>query len=414
MKKSFFYGYVIISSVFILQAVMSGPKFSFGVFIKPITAEFDWSRALVSGAFSVSSIVMGLSSILMGWLNDRIGPRKVLTICGILVGSGLMLMFFVHSAGQLYLFYSIIIGLGMGGLIAPQMSTITRWFFARRNIMIGLLLAGAGLGGIICPPLITWLIYTYNWREAFLFVGIVVFILVILLAQFLKRDPSQIGQIPYQKGNDTRRQKLADVEELSLVQALHTMKFWMFSFIMLTFGFFVTTITVHIVPYAIDRGISPASAAMILAVMSMALPVGSIIIGFVADKMGSRRMLIICQCFSLGVLLFLLPVKSAWVLDIFVVVLALGAGGVGVLQATVVAELFGLKSNGIILGVNSFVLTFGSSLGAFTAGSLFDATGNYQSVFLLCGVLVVAAIIMAIFLNRIRKAEALITPISKL
>jgi MFS transporter, OFA family, oxalate/formate antiporter len=88
MKKNFFYGYVIIFVIFILQVVMFGPRVAFGVFIKPITAEFDWSRALVAGAFSVSTIIQAFSSIVMGWLNDRIGPRFVLTLCGILVGSG--------------------------------------------------------------------------------------------------------------------------------------------------------------------------------------------------------------------------------------------------------------------------------------------------------------------------------------
>ena len=268
-------------------------------------------------------------------------------------------------------------------------------------------MVGGGLGGIIGPPLITWLIYTYNWRDAFLFVGIVVFVLIILAAQFLKRDPSQIGQIPYQKGNETRRKTLADVEELSLNQALHTRKFWMFSFIMFCFGFCVMTITVHIVPLAIDRGISATSAAMILSVMNVAMTAGSLIIGLIADKIGSRRMLIICQCLLLGVMLFLLPVNSAWVLGIFVVVMALGGGGIAVLQGTIVAELFGLKSNGVILGVNTFVYTIGCSLGAFIAGLVFDATGNYQWVFLLCGILVIAAIIMAIFLNRIRKRKSM-------
>jgi len=414
MKKRFFYGYIIVFVLFIIQILMVGPRNSFGVFINPLTTEFGWTRALVAGAFSISTLIAGISSIMMGMVNDRLGPRIVLTICGILIGAGLMLMYFVVSPWQLYLFYAVLIGVGTGGLMSPQMSTVCRWFIKRRNIMTAMLMVGGGLGGLIAPPVITWIIYTHNWRDAFLVTGIGVFILMIIAAQFLKRDPSKVGQVAYGEECERPGRAPSGISGLSLKQALQTKEFWIFGVLLFCYGFCISTPAVHIVPYAIDRGISPASAAMILAVMSIALPLGSIIIGFVADKIGSRRMLIICECFSLGVMLFLLPVKSAWVLDIFVVVLALGAGGVGVLQATVVAELFGLKSNGIILGVNSFVLTFGSALGAFTAGSLFDAKGNYQSVFLLCGVLVVAAIIMAIFLNRIRKAEALITPISKL
>jgi len=90
MKKTFFYGYVIIFICFILQMIMLGPRSSFGVFIKPITTELDWPRALIAGSFSVSVIIQGFFGIIMGWLNDRLGPRIVLTICGILIGSGLM------------------------------------------------------------------------------------------------------------------------------------------------------------------------------------------------------------------------------------------------------------------------------------------------------------------------------------
>jgi MFS family permease len=405
MKKSLFYGYIIVFICCILQIVSVGPRNSFGVFIKPLTEEFEWNRALISGAFTLSTILLGLSSIFMGWLNDRAGPRIVMTISGILIGAGSILMYFVHSTWQLYLFYSIFIGSGMGGIIAPQMSTVTRWFITRRNVMLGLLMAGGGLGGIIAPPLITWLVYTYNWREAFLFVGAGILIIVVLLAQFLKRDPSKIGQIPYQKGNETRRKALANIDELSLNQALHTSKFWMFSIIIFCTGFCVATISVHVVPLAIDRGISAVNAAVILSVMNVAMTAGNVITGLISEKFGSRRILIVCQCLLLGVVLFLLPVNSAWVLCVFAGVMSLGGGGIAVLCGTIVAELFGLKSNGTIVGVILFVFTLGS-LGAFIGGLVFDTTGNYQWVLLICMCLSAAAIIMAFFLNHRRKTEA--------
>jgi MFS transporter, OFA family, oxalate/formate antiporter len=388
--------------------VMVGPRISYGVFIKPITAEFEWSRALISGAFSVSAIVLGISGVLMGWINDRVGPRIVVTISGILTGSGLMLMYFTHSTWQLYLFYSVIFGLGMGGLITPQISTITRWFVSRRNTMLGLLMAGGGLGGIIGPPVITWLVYTYNWRTAFLFAGMGVFILVVLLAQFLKRDPSQTGQVPYQKGNEKHRKALSVIKELSLNQAVHTRKFWLFSFMMFCMGFCGVTIQVHLAPLAIDRGISATNAAIILSAINMAITGGSFGVGLIADKIGSRKILIICQCLFLGVMLFLFPVNSALALGIIAILMFLGFGGMAVLQGTIIAELFGLKSNGIILGGINLIYTVGSSLGAWIAGLVFDSTGNYFWIFLICGFLCITSLIMAIDLNRSRKTKELI------
>jgi MFS family permease len=408
MKKPFFYGYVVVLSCVILQIIMLVPRNSYGVFINPLSDEFGWSRALISGAFSLSTIIMGISSIIMGWLNDRKGPRIVMTICGILVGSGLILVYWADSIWQLYLFFAIIFGLGMGGLMTPQMSTITRWFVSKRHLMLGLLLAGGGVGGIIGPPLITWLIYNYNWREAFLFIGVAILFLMIVSAQFLKRDPSQIGEKPYQNRHklDTKT-ATTDTHGLSLKQALQSAKFWMFSLIMFCFCFIFTLVMVHVVPLAIDRGISAVSAATLLSVFNVAMTAGSFIIGFIADKIGSRRMLIICLILLSGVILFLIPVKSAWTLGIFAVVMSLGGGGMGVLQPTIVAELFGLKSNGVILGVNAFVATLGSALGALIAGLIFDTTGNYQLSFIICAILSITSVILAVFLNRFRKTEAI-------
>jgi MFS family permease len=406
MRNKFFYGYIIVSICFILQICMVGPRNSFGVFINPLTDEFGWSRALVAGSFSLSTLMLGFSSVIMGWFNDKVGPRIVTTVCGVLIGAGLILMYFVQSPWQLYLFYAILFGFGMGGVLAPLVSTINRWFISRRNIMLGLFMASGNLGGMIGPLIITALISAFNWREAFLYIGIGVSLIIVLLAQFLKHEPSQIGQVPYQTGKETRKKIVANPEELSMKQAFRTWKFWLFSVLMFCSGYCALTITVHIVPLCIDRGISADNAAVILSVLNMSMSVGSLLFGVVGERLGSRKTMIICQCLFLAVLLFLLPTGSALVLGVLAVAISMGGGGIGVLQGTIIAELFGLKSNGVILGVNFFVFTIGSSLGSFIGGFIYDSTGNYQLAFLICGILAVIALLIGIALNLIRKSQA--------
>jgi MFS family permease len=387
---------------------MFGHRASFGVFIKPLTAEFDWSRALIAGAFSISSLVQGLSCIVTGWLNDRLGPRIVLTICGALVGSGLMLMFFVDSAWKFYLFYVTLIGIGMGGVAAPQMSTIARWFVKRRNIATAVLFVGGGLGGFMGPPLITWLIYTYNWREAFLFVGIGVFAMIILGAQFLRRDPSKMGQVPYGEESQFRVDSPPKSGGLSMRQALLTKKFWIFIFLVFCIGFCAWTIMVHIVPYAIDAGISPSVAAIILSVLNGGMALGSVVVGLIADRVGSNKAFVTCVCLISVIMFLLLPVVSAWLLGIFVIILAFGLGGFSAVQSSMTAELFGMKAHGAILGSQLFILTLGGAVGTFLAGSIFDCTGNYRLILSLCMVLVAVAIILSVLLNRLRKTEVFV------
>ncbi|MBN2062975.1 MAG: MFS transporter [Deltaproteobacteria bacterium] len=400
-QASFYYGYIIVLACFFLQILMFGPRGSFGVFINPLTSEFNWSRALISGAFSLSSVITGMSSILMGGLNDRLGPRKVLTLCGILVGSGLILMSLVNSAWQLYFFYVVFIGVGMGGLYAPQMSTVARWFVKRRNIMTGILMSGGGLGGLIGPPLITWLIYNCGWRDAFLFVGIVVFLLIILAAQFLKRDPSEIGRTPYGETDINNTTIQFSIAGFSLKNVLRTRQYWMFAIAIFCFGFSHSTLLVHIVPHSIDHGISATAAAFILSTMSGAMTLGSIAIGLIADRIGSRKAFITCFFLLSAVGLFLLPATSALFFGLVALVMAFGSGGIAVIESSMAASLFGMNAHGAILGSIVFAFTLGGSLGPFLAGLIFDITGNYQLAFLFCTVLIVIAILMVISLLRL-------------
>src|SRR4030042_2613529 len=123
-RKHFFYGYIIILLALLIMTIMYGARMSFGVFFKPVIYEFDWSRAMMSGAFSMSTLVQGILGIVMGSLNDRLGPRVVLTLSGIFMGLGYLLLSQISAAWQLYLFYVLIIGVGMGGVFVPLLSTV--------------------------------------------------------------------------------------------------------------------------------------------------------------------------------------------------------------------------------------------------------------------------------------------------
>ena len=163
-----FYGYFVVVASFFIVMVMYAAFYSYGVFFKPLLNEFGWTRAIISGAFSLSTILLGIMSILMGGLSDRFGPRIVLTLCAFLLGLGYFLMSQISTAWQLYLVYGIIIGTGMGGSFVPVMSTIARWFTKRRGMMTGIIAAGIGVGASVGPPTVHQLIFNYGWRISFI------------------------------------------------------------------------------------------------------------------------------------------------------------------------------------------------------------------------------------------------------
>jgi MFS family permease len=200
--------------------------YAFGVFFKPVLTEFGWTRAMTSGAFSLSAIVHGLLGFVIGGLTDKFGPRLVITFCGLLLGLGYLLMSQISAVWQFYLFYGVIIGAGMGGSFIPFMTTVARWFSKRRGAMSGIV--AAGTGALIGPPVASRLIVTHGWRVSYALLGCMVLAVTVIAAQFMKRDPAKVGQV-IDGGNQGEKRGLYSGDEgLSLREAVYTSKFWAF------------------------------------------------------------------------------------------------------------------------------------------------------------------------------------------
>jgi len=125
-KTKFFYGYIIVLAGFFIMFIMSA-SYSFGVFFKPLLAEFGWTRAVISGVYSLSFLLSGVVGIVMGRLNDRFGPRILVTASGFFLGLGYLLISQTSAIWHLYLFYGVVIGIGMSSCIVPLVSTVARW-----------------------------------------------------------------------------------------------------------------------------------------------------------------------------------------------------------------------------------------------------------------------------------------------
>lgn len=171
----------------------------------------------------------GFLSLVTGRLNDKFDPRLLVTVCGFLLGLGYLLMSQINAIWQLYLFFGVIIAAGMSGSMVPLLSTVARWFVRRRALMTAFVSTGTGLGMVIMPPLARWLIATYGWRTSYIIIGVTTFVLVLILAQFLKRDPGQIGQSPYGADEVKAEDSSLDTRGFSLREAVRSRQFWLFS-----------------------------------------------------------------------------------------------------------------------------------------------------------------------------------------
>jgi len=248
---------------------------------------------MTSGAFSLASMINALLTIAVGGFTDRFGARIVMTFCGLLLGVGFILMSQINSSWHLYLFYGILVGAGMSGSFVPLISTVARWFLKRRGLMTGIVAAGSGMGALVGPSVASRLIPMCGWRASYAILGSVVLLVVVLLAQLIKRDPTQVGQIVYGENQTEQKRTNLKFEELSLNETLHFPRFWVFFSAGFCYGYCLFAIMVHIVPHAIEMKISAIRAANILATIGGLGILGKVLLGRVGDVIGSRHILII-------------------------------------------------------------------------------------------------------------------------
>lgn len=399
-KYHFFYGYIIVIAGFVIFTTVFGLNYTYGVFFKPLIVEFGWSRAVTSAAYSIMTIIAGMLGIIAGKLSDRFGSRIVCTVSGICLGLGFMLMSQVNTIWQVYLVYGVIVAAGIGACWPILMPLVPHWFIARKGLMSGILASGVGFGIIVIPPLASWLISTWGWRIAYIIIGGMGLVLIVVAAQFLKDNPKQAGQRPF---GETRvvTDTIATADDgLDFKEAICTKQFALMCAIYFCFGFCLHSVMVHIVPHATEFGITATTAASIISFIGMLNIVGKVIIGSSSDRLGVKPSLIGSFALLFFAFVWLRFATELWMLYLFGALFALAYGGIMAMQALMMAELFGLRSPAALLGLLSFAYTIGGASGPYVTGYLFDITDNYYLAFLFAAVLAVAGSVLTALLKQ--------------
>jgi len=394
------YGYVIAASCFGIQAIGVGTYVCYGVFFNPLISEFGWSRAAISGASSVAFFLMGLFGILVGRLNDRIGPRNVMAITGFLFGLGHVLMSGLGAVWQLYLFYGVIVGMGLSSVDVIALSTIARWFVRQRGIMTGIVKIGTGAGQFIIPLVASMLITSYGWRTSYIIIGAAVLLLLVSIAQLLRGDPGRTAPLrDYDKEPGDKPDFVGG--GFSLSETIRTRQFWMICSVNLSIVFCLMTIMVHIVPHAQDMSVSATRAAGVLATIGGVSMVGRLITGIAIDRIGSKKAMIVCCVLLTAGLLWLQTANKLWMLYLFAVIYGTAHGGYFTTISPIVAEFFGIQAHGVLFGIIAFCGTVGGALGPILAGYVFDVTARYSQAFWVCALMSVLGLVLLLALKPV-------------
>jgi MFS family permease len=326
---------------------------------------------------------------------DKVGPKIVLTVAGICLGFSMIIMSQIHSAWQLYMYYGVFFSMGIACTYAPVIATVSRWFIEKRGLAIGLTATGIGCGALVFNPLCAWLISSYGWRETYIILGIIAWVVFIPIIIFVKKSPYE------QSSNDSRK----DPRNVTLVDAIKTRTFWALSFSWLFIDIALFTIMTHIVMLASDRGTSLIIAGSIAGIIGGSSLLGRIFGGYLSDKFDRKNIYIFSFICQLITLVWLLLATEIWMLLVFAIIFGISYGGWAGIIGAFPVDYFGFKATGEIVGSIVFFVGIGVAIGPYLAGVIHDSTQSYHYVIGMCIMATFAAIISALFLQPVVKSK---------
>jgi len=397
---------------------------------KPLSAELGMSRAATSVVSSIGRIGGSFEGLLVGWLADKTGPRRVIYFGVILFGISLISMRFVNSQWAFYLVWGICMGFGFSASSGVPMNTaITNWFVKKRGLAFGIRMM---VSGAFVLPIVTWLITSYGWRTACVVGGIVWLIIGMLLTKLFVRDhrPEYYGLLPDGARVDEESKKdaaqmiekgikyAAEVEEAEFTfkQALKTPSYWMLILSQLGPGITINSLLLHFIPLLTDMEMSPTRAAATVTLAGLASPISRFFSGLLADRVRKQHLrFVLGGAYFLqacGIGLFLLNQTIAMVypfLILYFITLSVNM----IMQPLISGRYFGRKAIGSIRGSSmAFSMPIGL-LAPVYLGWVYDTTGSYRNALTVIALLLVLS---AIFMSLARppKPPAELIDINKL
>jgi MFS family permease len=409
-QNKFYYGWVIVA-VSTLALIISNGLSTLGipVFYPWIRTEFVESGAVDAGSAesfiangaTLTFLVAGFFSPVAGYLIQKFRIRNLMVLGCIILGSGLLLHSQTEKPMIVYL-SRILMGMSLGfvGVLA-NMVLVSNWFRRLRGTALGIVTTGTSIGGFIIPLIATPLISSYGWRTAMIIVSLLIWLVLLpAIIFFVKDKPGDIGLLPDGELFRTSKEDSNQINEsgLTLVQALKTPLFWVFATCagLIFYPIFVTSQQFILYLQTPRIGLSPEQGAVALSSLFAVSVGGKFLFGFLSDKFSPTRVMLLCCTVMFLATLVLLSLTASTAF-LFLIPFGLGYGGTFVLLQRLVADYFGMREYGKILGVITVIETLGAAIGGKITGRLADASGgDYTQAFY--GVIIVTGLALGLVL----------------
>lgn len=410
-RGRFYYGWFIVAVGFIAQTMVTSMQgYAFGVFVKPMSDDLGWGRAIVSGVQSLSTFTSGFIAPFLGPRIDKRGARGLMMFGTVLTSIAVVALGFIQGVWDFYFVRGILLTVGIacaGGLSINV--AVSNWFIRKRGKAVSYAAMGVSFGGVLVAPLAAFLIENYGWRTAWIVLGLTVLVTVLFpVALFMKRRPEDIGLRPdgdppltAASGQVPTRvvsSAMASEEPWTRAEAIRTKALWLS---MLAFGFGsmgLGAMMMHLFPYLSDIGLDATAAALGVSIEAGTAFISKPIWGYLMDKYNVRvcGIAAFAGC-AIGIaalgLVSIWP--TLWLVYLAAGIYGLAMGGQVPIQEVLWANYFGRISLGAIRSTAMPFSIFFSAGGPVFAGFVYDLFKSYQFAF---GIFTVTYLIAAIFI----------------
>jgi sugar phosphate permease len=415
-RRNIHYGWVMVGVTFLASLISAGTVGAPGVFIAPLQKEFGWSTAEISSALSIRFVLFGLMAPFAAALLNRYGLRNVTLTAQVIVVSALILSLGMTEVWQLVLLWGIVIGIGTGMTALVLGATIaTRWFAARRGLVVGILTASVATGQLVFLPLLASLTERYGWRLALGFICVMLGVSATAVLLAMRDRPSDLGLRPFgDEGTEpvpvppAGHGAITTVALGTLRDAARVPAFWiLFGTFFICGASTVGLIQVHLIPMCLDFGIPQVQAASLLAAMGIFDFFGTIMSGWLSDRYDNRWLLFWYYGLR-GLSLIFLPFSDFSFYGLSLFAIFYGLDWVATVPPTVrlTAQRFGPDRANLVFGWIFAGHQIGAGAAAFGAGMTRTVYQSYLPAFFFAGALCVLAATIVLALSRPAKPQA--------
>ncbi len=382
----------------VIMQICLGAVYGWSVFVKPLIAAHHWTLTSVSLNFTLAIHFLGVGTIIGGLWQDRVGPRKVATVAGVIYGIGYLIAGFAAARGSLggmYLGYGVISGIGMGmGYITP-VATLVKWFPDKRGLMTGVAVCGYGAGALIFSPIAAKMIQSVGVPPTFYVFGVAYLILVVASAQAYANPPE--GYKPAGWVPKTAVQREATTANFSVSEAMKTWQFWLLwamLFLNVSAGIMIISQASPMAQQLV--GMTPIAAAGMVSLISIFNGLGRVFWAWVSDMIGRAQVYFLLYAIQVVIFFALTSIHNIGLFSVCFAIIGLCYGGGFGTMPSFTADFFGPKYMGGIYGWTLLAWGAGAVPSPILIARVRQGTGGYGPAIHIIAVVMLCALVLPI------------------